>query len=129
MDITALSPLGIAESLSEYWSPRVIAEVDDVYVKVAKVKGEFVWHQHDNEDEFFFVLKGSLEIQLQGTSLFLTCGESTVIPKGVQHCPRAENECLLMLIERRSTQHTGGVDSSLTKTIEQQLTPSMTPGE
>ncbi len=120
-----ISPLSIASSLTELWSPRIIGEADDVYIKVAKVKGEFVWHQHNNEDEFFFVLKGTLEIQIEGSTITLNTGDSTVIPKGVQHCPRADEECLLMIIERKSTMHTGGVEGPLTKSIEQQMTPGM----
>ncbi|MCX6140606.1 MAG: cupin domain-containing protein [Candidatus Kapabacteria bacterium] len=127
--ITVASPLSIAESLTEFWSPHIIGEVDDSYIKVAKVKGEFVWHQHENEDEFFLVLKGSFEIQLEGSTIVLAPGESVVIPKGVLHCPRAEDECLLLIIERKSTLHTGGVASELTKSIEQQMTPDVTPGE
>lgn len=129
MNEIALRPLQIAESLSDYWSPRVIAEVDDCYIKVAKVKGEFVWHHHEDEDEFFYVIKGTLEIQLEGSTIILNEGESTVIPKGVTHCPRADRDCLIMLIERKKTMHTGGVDSVLTKSIEQQLTPDVTSGE
>ncbi|HLP29511.1 MAG TPA: cupin domain-containing protein [Candidatus Didemnitutus sp.] len=129
MPITQLSPLSIAESLVDYWSPCIIGEVDDTYIKVAKVRGEFVWHQHSNEDEFFFILRGTLEIQLEGSTIILNSGESTVIPKGVLHCPRARNECLIMLIERKTTHHTGGVESPLTKTIDQQMAPDVTSGE
>lgn len=107
MNPLKVAPLVIAESLTEFWSPRIIGEVDEVYIKVAKVQGEFVWHQHDDEDEFFLVLRGVLEIQLEGSTITLNSGESTIIPKGVQHCPRASEECLIMLIERKSTQHMG----------------------
>jgi mannose-6-phosphate isomerase-like protein (cupin superfamily) len=120
MDIKPGSPIEIAESLQEYWSPRIIAEVDDVYIKVAKIKGDFVWHQHDEEDEYFYVLRGRLVMQLSDNVLTLDAGESVVIPKGTQHCPRADEECLLMIIERKTTLHTGNVQSGLTKSIDQQ---------
>ncbi len=123
MEIKPGSPIEIAESLQEYWSPRIIAEVDDVYIKVAKVKGDFVWHQHDDEDEYFYVLRGKFVIQLEGDVVTLSAGESVVIPKGTQHCPRADEECLLMVIERKTTQHTGNVQSDLTKSIDQQWSP------
>ncbi|MBP6510214.1 MAG: cupin domain-containing protein [Candidatus Kapabacteria bacterium] len=124
MDIKPGSPIEIAESLQEYWSPRIIAEVDDVYIKVAKVKGDFVWHQHDDEDEYFYVLRGTFVIQLEGYVFTLSAGESVVIPKGTRHCPRADEECLLMVIERKTTLHTGNVKSDLTKSIDQQWSPS-----
>jgi len=101
----AVSPAVIAESLTEYWSPRVVAEVDDSYVKVAKVKGTLAWHVHD--DELFFILKGKLKIEMESGSVELTEGQSFVVPKGVRHNPVAEEECHVMLIERKTTLHTG----------------------
>ena len=79
-----VSPKAIADSLTELWSPRVVAEVDDAYVKVAKVKGKLTWHAHDNEDELFFILKGRLRIELESSTVELREGEAFVVPKGVQ---------------------------------------------
>lgn len=118
-----ISPRLIAAALTELWSPRVIAEVDDAFVKVAKIQGEFVWHQHDEEDELFFILKGKLRIELESGPVELIEGEMFMVPKGVQHRPVAEEECHVLLIERKSTQHTGDVDSELTRTLDEQLRP------
>lgn len=118
-----ISPSQIAAALTELWSPRVIAEIDDAFVKVAKIQGEFVWHQHDAEDELFFILKGKLRIELESGSVELREGEMFVVPKGVQHRPIAEDECHVLLIERKSTRHTGDVVSELTRTVDEQLRP------
>jgi mannose-6-phosphate isomerase-like protein (cupin superfamily) len=112
-----------AAGLQEKWSPRVIAEVDDVYVKVAKVHGQFVWHSHENEDEFFLVLKGRLRIELDAGTVELGEGDSFVVPKGTRHNPVADNECHVMLIERKSTLHTGDAVTDKTRSIEEQLRP------
>lgn len=117
------SPREVAASLTELWSPRVIGEVDDSYVKVAKVHGTFGWHHHEHEDELFFILHGSLCIELQSGPIVLREGEMFVVPKGVQHNPVAENECLVMLIERKSTLHTGNVVNERTRSVEDQLRP------
>jgi quercetin dioxygenase-like cupin family protein len=114
----------VAASLPELWSPRVVAEVDEVYVKVARVKGEMVWHSHENEDELFLVLKGKLRLEIEGDEpVELEEGELFVMPKGVRHLPIAEEECHLLLIERKSTLHTGGEASEHTRSIEKQLRP------
>jgi mannose-6-phosphate isomerase-like protein (cupin superfamily) len=107
--------------LHELWSPRVIGRVNDQYVKVAKLKGEFTWHRHDNEDEMFLVVKGRLKIQFEDGSIELGPGEFHIVPKGVLHNPVADEECWVMLIETVTTKHTGDVVSPLTRTIEQQL--------
>lgn len=109
------------EHVTEYWSPRVIARVNDQYVKVAKLKGEFTWHSHEDEDELFLVVKGRLRIQLETSEVELGPGDFHVVPRGILHNPVAEEECWIMLIETVTTKHTGDVDSPLTKTIEQQL--------
>lgn len=119
----AASPKQVASSLTELWSPRVIAEVDDAYIKVAKVHGSLAWHSHDNEDELFLVLKGRLRIEMEGALVELDEGEMFVVPKGVRHNPVAEQECLLMLIERKTTQHTGDVVTEKTRSIADQLRP------
>jgi mannose-6-phosphate isomerase-like protein (cupin superfamily) len=118
-----VSPAQVASSLTELWSPRVIAEVDDAYIKVAKVHGSLTWHSHDHEDELFLVLKGRLRIEMEGESVELDEGTMFVVPKGVRHNPVAEQECLLMLIERKTTQHTGDVVTEKTRSLADQLRP------
>ena len=115
--------MGAAAGLQEKWSPRVIAEVDDVYVKVAKVRGQLAWHTHENEDEFFMVLKGHLRIELDDGNVELREGESFVVPKGVRHNPVADSECQILLIERKSTLHTGSTVTEKTRSIAEQLQP------
>lgn len=121
MSIT--SPKQVAASLTEHWSPRVIAEVDDSYIKVAKVEGSLAWHSHENEDELFFVLKGRLRIEMENQSVDLSEGEMYVVPKGVRHNPVAEHECHVMLIERKSTLHTGNIATEKTRSLAEQLRP------
>ncbi len=120
---TIQSPARIAASLTEYWSPRVIAEVDDCYVKVAKIHGTLAWHSHETEDELFLVLKGRLRIEMEAGSVELGEGEMFVVPKGVRHNPVAEEECHVMLFERKSTLHTGDVMTEKTRAISEQLRP------
>lgn len=119
----AVSPKKIAASLDEFWSPRVVAELDDSYVKVAKVKGMLAWHSHDTEDELFFILQGSLRIEMEAGAVELGEGDSYVVPKGVRHNPVAEEECLIMLIEKKTTLHTGDVDTDKTRSLQDQLRP------
>jgi mannose-6-phosphate isomerase-like protein (cupin superfamily) len=120
----AASPKDIAASLTELWSPRVVAEVDDAYIKVAKVQGSLAWHSHDNEDELFLVLKGHLRIEMEGNVVELNEGEMFVVPKGVRHNPVAEHECHIMLIERKSTLHTGSIVTEKTRSLAEQLRPA-----
>jgi mannose-6-phosphate isomerase-like protein (cupin superfamily) len=115
------SPKQIAASLTELWSPRIIGEVDDSYIKVAKVHGTFVWHSHDNEDELFLVLQGRLRIEMEERTVEINEGEMFIVPKGVRHNPVAEEECLIMLIERKSTAHTGDVITEKTRSIDEQM--------
>ena len=116
-----VSPKQIAASLTELWSPRVIAEVDDAYIKVAKVEGTLAWHSHENEDERCLILKGHLRIEMEDSAVELGEGEMFVVPKGVRHNPVAEQECHLMLIERKSTLHTGDVVTAKTRSLAEQL--------
>lgn len=118
-----LHPAKIAASLDELWSPRVIAEVDDMYVKVARIQGEIDWHSHEDEDELFFILRGSLRIELENGAVDLREGELFVVPKGVRHHPVAKEECQLLLFERKSTRHTGDVVTDKTRPIADQLRP------
>jgi mannose-6-phosphate isomerase-like protein (cupin superfamily) len=115
------SPALIAASLTELWSPRIIGEVDDAYVKVAKVRGSLAWHSHENEDELFLVLKGSLKLEMEDRVLELGEGEMYIVPRGVRHNPIADEECHLLMIERKSTLHTGDVVTEKTKSVEEQL--------
>jgi len=119
----AVSPKDIVASLQEYWSPRVVGEVDDAFVKVAKVKGSLAWHSHENEDELFLILKGQLRIEMEEGAVELQEGEMFVVPKGVRHNPVAEQECHILLIERKSTLHTGDVNTDKTRSISEQLRP------
>jgi mannose-6-phosphate isomerase-like protein (cupin superfamily) len=109
------------ERLNELWSPKVVGRVNDQFVKIAKVKGEFTWHKHDGEDELFLVIRGRLRIQLEESSVEILPGEFFVVPKATLHNPVADEECWVMLIEPVTTRHTGDVVTPLTKTIEQQL--------
>lgn len=118
-----VSPTRIAAGLSELWSPRVVAEVDDAYVKVAKVQGTLTWHAHDDEDELFYILKGSLTIEMEDRTVVLQEGDAFVVPKGVRHNPIAAEECHVMLIERKSTQHTGTEVTPMTRSVAEQLRP------
>jgi mannose-6-phosphate isomerase-like protein (cupin superfamily) len=117
------SPKQIAASLTEYWSPRVVAEVDDSFIKVAKVHGSLAWHSHAHEDEMFLILKGHLRIEMEARTVELAEGDMFVVPKGVRHNPVADEECHLMLIERKSTQHTGDIVTEKTRSLAEQLRP------
>ncbi|MEP7060914.1 MAG: cupin domain-containing protein [Betaproteobacteria bacterium] len=117
------SPAQVAESLTELWSPRVVAEVDDAYVKVAKLQGTFGWHTHEQEDELFLVLKGRLRINMEDSSVELGEGELFVVPKGTRHNPVADQVCHVMLIERKSALHTGDVVNERTRSVAEQLRP------
>ncbi len=117
----AVSPESIASSLSDYWSPKVIGEVDNSYVKVAKLLGDLTWHCHEGEDELFYILKGELIIELKDKTISLKAGEMYVVPRGVMHNPIAKEECLVLLFERKSTLHTGDIVVDKTRTIEEQL--------
>lgn len=117
----ALDPRALAAGLSELWSPRVIGELDESYIKVAKVQGELVWHSHDEQDELFFVLQGRLRLHLPERVVELGPGELFVVPKGVRHLPVAEQECLILLIENKATAHTGDVAAAQTRSLQEQL--------
>ena len=95
------------DQFSDYWSPRTVSQFNDHDIMVVKVKGEFQWHKHDNTDDFFLVLKGKLTIQLPDGNIELEPGELFVVPKGVEHCPYAEEETHLLLIEPTGTPNTG----------------------
>jgi len=105
-----MDPVNLAEKLamfSDHWQPRVVGEFNGHDLMVAKVRGEFVWHRHDDTDDFFFVLRGRLEIELRDRRVSLGPGELFVVPKGVEHRPVAAEEVHLLLIERAGTPNTG----------------------
>ena len=108
------------DMFDEYWTPKIIGEMNGQYIKLAKLKGEFVWHTHDNEDEYFQVIKGSINIHLREQTIVLEEGESFIVPKGVQHKPEALEEAHVMMIVPKAAQHTGGTKSSLTVETENQ---------
>ena len=100
--------------ISDIWTPKVIAELNDYQIKLVKVQGEFVWHQHDDTDELFLCLSGELRIELRDSTVSLKEGELFVVPRGVEHRPVADEECQLMLIEPRGVINTGDAESTLT---------------
>ena len=102
------------ELFNEYWSPRIAGEVNDAYVKLVKFQGEFVWHQHETEDELFLVVKGHLTIKLRDGDVELDAGEFAIIPCGVEHLPVAGQETQVLLLEPKSTLNTGNVQSERT---------------
>jgi mannose-6-phosphate isomerase-like protein (cupin superfamily) len=99
---------------TDQWSPKIVADLNDSHVKLAKVQGEFVWHSHLEEDELFLVIQGELTIELRDGRVTLGPGELVVIPKGVEHRPVARQEVQLLLIEPKGIRHTGDVVSELT---------------
>jgi mannose-6-phosphate isomerase-like protein (cupin superfamily) len=121
---TITSPIDIAASLTELWSPRVIDELDDTYVKVAKIQGVFGWHQHAEEDELFYLLRGQLRLEMHAGDVELSAGQMFVVPKGVEHNPVAAEECLIMLIEKKATLHTGNIVNDKTRSLAEQLRPT-----
>ena len=105
---------------TEEWTPKIIAESNGQLVKIAKGSGELVWHRHENEDELFMVFKGHLTLQLRDRNIELGVGEMFVVPKGVEHCPRAEADTHFMMIEPASTAHTGELQTNVTVSSENQ---------
>jgi len=99
---------------SECWSPRIAGDVNDFQVKLAKLHGEFVWHRHEREDELFLVVKGTLRMQLRERTLVVEPGEFVIVPHGVEHCPAADEECWVLLLEPGTTLNTGNVENERT---------------
>ena len=102
------------QKLSEYWSPKIIAQMNDYHFKIVKIQGEFVWHDHPETDEVFIVLKGNLELQFREGNVLLDEGEMFVVPKGLEHKPVAEQECHILLVEPAGTVNTGEIVSERT---------------
>jgi mannose-6-phosphate isomerase-like protein (cupin superfamily) len=113
-----MDKVNLAEKFSlftEHWSPKIVGELNGQHVKLAKFEGEFVWHQHDHEDEMFFIVEGTLTIEFRDKTVILTKGEFVIVPKGVEHKPVAETEVWVMLFEPATTLNTGNTESELTR--------------
>ena len=107
------------ELFKEQWKPKIVGELNDSYVKIARVQGEFIWHHHENEDELFYVVKGTLTIKVRGQGdLVIAEGELAVIPRGVEHMPAAEEEVWIMMLEPKTTSNTGNVTDERTVEAE-----------
>ena len=106
---------------NEYWSPKIVGELNGQYVKLAKFKGEFIWHKHDNEDEMFYVISGKFKIELRDKLIELNEGEFFIVPKGAEHRPVADEEAEVMLFEPKTTQNTGNVNNEFTKNDLQKI--------
>jgi mannose-6-phosphate isomerase-like protein (cupin superfamily) len=103
------------ELFSEHWTPKIIGELNDSHIKIAKLEGEFVWHRHENEDEMFLVVKGSLLLKFRDREVRLEAGEFLVVPRGVEHLPIAEEEEVhLLMIEPKTTLNTGDIKNERT---------------
>jgi mannose-6-phosphate isomerase-like protein (cupin superfamily) len=102
---------------ADLWSPKIVGEVNDIHIKLVKLRGEFVWHHHDEEDELFLVVKGKLLIKLRDRDIWLEEGEFVIIPRGVEHLPVAPEEVQVLLVEPKSTLNTGNVRSD--RTVEE----------
>lgn len=101
----------------DHWSPKIVGELNDAYVKLAKLKGEFIWHHHKDEDELFLVIKGELTIKLRGGEITLKEGEFVVVPKGTEHKPIAKREARVLFIEPKTTLNTGNLRNE--RTVEE----------
>ena len=116
--------INIAEKFSlfsDYFNPRIIGELNGQQVKAGKLKGEFIWHSHDNEDELFLVIKGLLKIEFRDKTVTIKEGEFIIVPKGVEHKPVADDEVHVLLFEPASTLNTGNIDNEFTKSDLQKL--------
>ena len=114
MEYKAINLQNKLEKFSDQWAPRIIAQFNDYHVKLVKVKGEFVWHDHKETDELFIVLKGTLDILFSEGKTTLNAGEMYIVPRGVEHKPVAEQECHILLMEPAGTINTGEVVDALT---------------
>jgi len=112
-----MEAVNLNEKLSkvkEYWSPKIVGELNDSYVKVVKFTGEFVWHHHDNEDELFLVVKGLLRMRFRDRDVNVSPGEFIIVPKGVEHMPVADEEVHIVLFEPKTTLNTGNLQNERT---------------
>jgi mannose-6-phosphate isomerase-like protein (cupin superfamily) len=108
-------------SFTEQWSPKIVGQVNDAAVKLAKLQGEFIWHSHANEDELFLVVKGKLLIKLRDQDIHLKEGECVIIPKGVEHLPIAEEECHVLFFEPNTTLNTGNIKNERTVEVLEKI--------
>jgi mannose-6-phosphate isomerase-like protein (cupin superfamily) len=109
--------VNLAEKFSlffDYWSPKIVGELNGQQVKLAKLKGEFEWHSHEKEDELFFVVKGCLRIKLRDSEALIREGEFLIVPRGTEHLPLADQECHVVLLEPASTRNTGNITNERT---------------
>jgi mannose-6-phosphate isomerase-like protein (cupin superfamily) len=112
-----MEKINLAEKLSlfkEHWKPKIVGELNGQMVKLVKFKGPFVWHHHDLEDELFYVVKGSFDMEFEDTTVTISEGEFIIVPRGVEHRPNAKEECDVMLFEPASTLNTGNVEDERT---------------
>lgn len=112
-----MDKVNLAEKFSrfhDYWSPKIVGELNDAYIKLAKLRGEFIWHHHEQEDELFLVIKGRLLIKLRDRDIWLEEGEFFVVPRGAEHLPVAKEEVHVLLLEPKSTLNTGNVQNART---------------
>ncbi len=114
-----ITPMDIA--LNDFWFPRVVGQVNDQLIKVAKLKGKNVWHKHDDADEMFLIVFGNLKMEYEDRTVHLNEGDLHVVPRGVMHNPVADEECRIILIEPASTKHTGDVVSDKTRSLQEQM--------
>jgi mannose-6-phosphate isomerase-like protein (cupin superfamily) len=113
-----MEKVNLAEKFSlfnEYWGPRIVGEVQGMHVKLAKLKGEFIWHHHENEDEMFLIVKGHLLLKFRDRDVWLDEGEFIIVPRGMEHLPVAEEECHILFVEPAGTLNTGNVQNERTK--------------
>ena len=112
-----MEKINLAEKLkqvSEHWSPKIVGEVNDFHVKIVKFQGEFLWHHHENEDEMFLVVKGTMRMRFRDRDVLVREGEFIIVPRGVEHMPVAEEEVHVVLFEPKSTLNTGNVQNART---------------
>ena len=100
---------------SEFWSPKIVGELNGQHIKLAKLKGVFVWHKHDEEDEMFLVIDGVLKMELRDKTILINKNEFLIVPKGTEHRPVADSEVLVMLFESATTLNTGNTENEMTK--------------
>ena len=107
------------EKFKDQWSPKVVAEMNNYQVKLAKISGQFIWHKHDTTDELFYVIKGNMKIVFRDGAINLSEGEMYVVPKGIEHKPVAEKECHIMLVEPKGILNTGEINNELTANLDE----------
>ena len=114
MDLSKVNFKEKYSKFNDYWSPKIIAEMNDYQFKLVKIKGEFIWHNHNNTDEAFIVVEGEMLLKFKGSEVKLTQGEMFVVPKGVEHKPYSENECKILVVEPKGVVNTGDKRGELT---------------